>query len=138
VDTTRPTFTSQPADTTVECSEPDVENLTATDNCGSPTVVYVGQNRTDGPCDNSYTLTRTWKATDACGNEATTSQTITVRDTTPPTLPAAPPPATYECASLVPAAETLTANHACSGTITATATATASDSAPIVDRLAIE
>ena len=37
---------------------------------------------TPGTCAGEYSVTRTWTATDACGNTSTASQTITVKDTT--------------------------------------------------------
>jgi len=61
---------------------------TATDNCTPfPVVTY-----TDGPlvpnvgCTYTGTVTRTWKAVDACGNEATCNQLITIVDNTAPTI----------------------------------------------------
>ncbi len=42
--------------------------------------------RTDGNCPNSYTLTRTWTATDACGNTASATQTLTVADSSAPVI----------------------------------------------------
>jgi uncharacterized repeat protein (TIGR01451 family) len=41
-------------------------------------------------CGNTLVAMRTWLATDACGNTNTCSQTVTVRDTTPPTIMCAP------------------------------------------------
>ncbi|MBK9338730.1 MAG: hypothetical protein IPM98_20240 [Lewinellaceae bacterium] len=49
-------------------------------------VIYLGQVRTDGNCLYNYTLTRTWKATDLCGNSTLKAQVITVQDTQPPTF----------------------------------------------------
>jgi uncharacterized repeat protein (TIGR01451 family) len=37
-------------------------------------------------CANRFTITRTYRATDACGNSATCAQIITVNDQTPPTI----------------------------------------------------
>jgi len=62
---------------------------TATDNCTPfPVVTYTdGALDTTGSCS-SYTgtVTRTWKAVDACGNESTCNQTITIVDNTAPTI----------------------------------------------------
>ncbi|HPT13949.1 MAG TPA: hypothetical protein PK796_04095, partial [Bacteroidales bacterium] len=86
-DMTDPVLTV-PANVTVECSAvPVVGTATATDNCDTEvTVTYEGEVRTNGSCADSYTLTRTWKAVDNCGNETTASQVITVQDVTDPVL----------------------------------------------------
>src|SRR5207237_3418232 len=39
-----------------------------------------------GHCGNAFDATRTWAATDACGNSAQCSQTVNVVDTTPPVI----------------------------------------------------
>jgi gliding motility-associated-like protein len=68
----------------------------------------------DGSCVNSYVLTRTWTATDECGNTTTHKQTITVVDTTKPVfVEALPQNITYSCDAEVPTAPTLTANDNC-------------------------
>jgi formylglycine-generating enzyme required for sulfatase activity len=83
VDTTPPVITGVPADETVECdSVPPPVEPTATDNCDSNVPVIFNETRTDGDCPSRYTLTRTWTATDDCGNSTTETQVITVQDTT--------------------------------------------------------
>jgi uncharacterized repeat protein (TIGR03803 family) len=58
---------------------------TAVDACsGVPAPVTVLSTVTNGPCP--LTVTRIWLATDSCGNTNTCSQTVTVIDTTPPTI----------------------------------------------------
>jgi gliding motility-associated-like protein len=111
-----------PADVTVECdSIPAYGAPTATDNCDADvTITYDGEVRTDGACQDSYTLTRTWTATDNCSNTHTVSQTITVEDTTDPVAPVAPNNISYECIADVPAAGDLTAIDNCAGNITVT------------------
>jgi hypothetical protein len=85
---TAPPVLTVPGDVVVECHQvPTVGVATATDNCVlAPQVEYLGEERIDGPCPYTYTLIRTWRATDGCGNSAQRSQTITVRDTTRPVL----------------------------------------------------
>jgi flagellar motor switch/type III secretory pathway protein FliN len=118
-DTTDPILTI-PVNVTVECSAvPAVGTATATDNCDtSVTVTYDGEVRTNGACADSYTLTRTWTATDNCSNSTTLSQTITVQDTTDPIL-TIPVNVTVEC-SAVPAVGTATATDNCDTSVTVT------------------
>ena len=119
-DTIPPTFVeSLPANVTVECNAvPTAVTLTATDICGTPTVTYV-EVRTNGTCTYDYTLTRTWTATDTCGNTTTHNQVITVQDNSNPTfVESLPANATVEC-NAVPTAVTLTAMDLC-GTATVT------------------
>jgi gliding motility-associated-like protein len=85
-DTQAPVLAAQPADLTVEClgNVPAMTNLGWTDNCdGAGSIAGVDGALVGGPCGG--TITRTWTYTDACGNNATVTQTITVDDTTPPT-----------------------------------------------------
>ncbi|MBA0885603.1 HYR-like domain-containing protein, partial [Flavobacterium undicola] len=114
-DTTAPVLSEAPADLTAECSAvPQAATLTATDNCdANPVVSYkeVKSNISE-TCASNYTLTRTWTAKDACGNESSKSQVITVKDTTAPVLSEAPADLTAEC-SAVPEAATLTATDNC-------------------------
>ncbi|MFH6772290.1 gliding motility-associated C-terminal domain-containing protein, partial [Gaetbulibacter aestuarii] len=71
--------------------------------------------RTDGECPSSYTLARTWTATDECGLTTVHTQTITVQDVTPPTFVETLPNTNLmvEC-DAVPTAPTLTATDNCS------------------------
>ncbi|WP_367391996.1 HYR domain-containing protein [Lewinella sp. LCG006] len=86
IDTTPPAFTSSPADVTIECDETaPVPQLEAFDSC-SEVIYNFNEVRTDGDCPNNYTLTRTWLASDGCGNTSVETQIVTVEDTTPPVI----------------------------------------------------
>lgn len=107
-DTTNPTITFCPPAITIQCSTPPTPAntggpATASDVCDpSPAVTYTDVNSLGG-CNGTGTITRTWKATDVCGNMATCVQVITVADTTPPTITSCPPNVTIECSdSTVP------------------------------------
>lgn len=74
------------------------------DNCGAPSVTVSDTNNGGaGSASSPLVITRTYTATDAAGNTASASQTITVSDGTSPTV-TAPDDATYQCAANVPAA----------------------------------
>jgi hypothetical protein len=115
VDTTPPVIVC-PANITIECPAAPTTNITgvatATDTCNSVTVTY--SDSSVPICGNARTISRTWRATDACGNVATCVQTITVRDTTPPTI-SIPPNVVVECGnSTAPSATgTATAQDTC-------------------------
>ena len=110
-DTTAPEFTFVPADELIECNTSlDGTMATAVDNCGDVTVT-VEENFDQGDCGGAYVITRTFTATDACGNASTAVQTITQEDTTAPSL-VIPADVTIECDEEVPAAG-YTAEDAC-------------------------
>lgn len=122
-DVTPPSITC-PAAMTVSCASlvpaANPALVTATDNCtGTVTKTFVSDVISGQTCTNKYTLTRTYRATDACGNSATCAQIITVNDVTPPTINC-PANVTYTCASQVPAANTasVSASDNCTGTVT--------------------
>ncbi len=78
VDTTPPVITGSP-DKTALCGVLNFDFPTATDNCSGVTVQEVSTVDGRDVCGNGP-VTRTWKATDACGNSSTHSQTITTND----------------------------------------------------------
>ena len=82
-----PTITC-PADITVQCIDdvpaPDISLVTATDNCSGVTVTFEGDVSDGNTCPEI--ITRTYRATDGCGNFVECTQTITVDDTTAPVI----------------------------------------------------
>ncbi len=103
-DNTKPVFTFVPANVTVTCENvPSVGTPVASDNCtANLAVVYSGEIRTNGPCLNTYTLTRSWMVTDHCGNSASTAQVITVQDLTKPVFTFVPANVTVDCQNVPP------------------------------------
>jgi len=87
-DNTPPAITT-PADVTIECNNPTDPGITgmasAIDNC-SVNVSISHEDVFVAGCGNTGVITRTWTATDECGNSATSVQIITIVDTTPPIL----------------------------------------------------
>ncbi len=110
VDTTPPALLDVPADETVGCDAvPPPASVTASD-CDPAVAITFTTEQTAGSCPQSYTLTRTWTAIDACGNTSSQSQVITVVDTTPPVLVGVPLDATVQCNPVAPPAVTATDN----------------------------
>src|SRR5207247_7074732 len=68
-----------------------------------------------------FIISRTYRATDQCGNSATCTQTITVNDTNPPSI-TCPTNLTLNCASQLPVPNTnsVTTSDACGGPVTVT------------------
>lgn len=79
-----------PPDITISCEDSSlpaaVGTATATDNCDANPEITYSDEITPGACTNTYTIIRTWKATDLYENFSTCTQTITVRDITKPTV----------------------------------------------------
>jgi hypothetical protein len=99
-DLTAPTLTATgtPADGHLGCNpsgaaiDAALGTASATDACSTPTVTHTDGGVQSSGCGRSQT--RTWTATDACGNTATTSRTATwTADVTPPTITATGTPA---------------------------------------------
>jgi HYR domain-containing protein len=113
VDTHAPMLSALPGPTTIECpAMPSFATPTASDPCDpSPTLTFADV-MTPGSCPQAYSVTRTWTATDHCGNQSTASQTITVQDTTPPVISMLPGPTTIECPA-TPSFATPSVSDAC-------------------------
>jgi large repetitive protein len=89
-DGTAPTITAQP-NASYQCvSEVPAANASqasASDNCAAPSVTVIDTNNGGaGSAASPLIITRTFRATDAAGNSSIAAQTITVIDSTPPTL----------------------------------------------------
>jgi len=126
-DNVGPTFNEPiPADVSVSCDGvPAAVTLTASDNCNGGATVVMTESTNAGGCAGSYTVTRTWTATDACGNITTADQHITVSDSTAPTFDQEiPADISVEC-DAIPTAPVLTATDNCGlATVTMTETTT--------------
>jgi gliding motility-associated-like protein len=84
-DTTAPIIAQLPVPSTISCDfTPNFTHALATDTCGSVNLTFVDVT-VQGSCVGSYTISRTWTATDLSGNTSTASQVINVQDTTGPT-----------------------------------------------------
>ena len=85
-DRNEPTFTVPP-DVTISCDEDFNDlNLTgdvtdASDNCDPSPRIFFTDVMEDGSCPQEFTIVRTWRARDTCGNVAGKVQTITIART---------------------------------------------------------
>jgi large repetitive protein len=102
LDNIAPVWDAIAEDFTASCDDvPAPVDCYATDNCSG---IAAGFNETivEG-CPTI--ITRTWTATDECGNTATQTQIITVVDEVAPVITACPADASYVCLADVPAAD---------------------------------
>ncbi len=95
-----------PAPVTVGCATsvpaPDITAPVVSGGCPPLVVTHRGDAITNQTCANRYTVTRTYRVTDACQATAECTQIITVNDITHPSI-ICPAAASVACASLVPA-----------------------------------
>lgn len=104
VDRTPPIISALPGPSTIECpATPSFTTPTVTDSCDPSPTLTSNDVRTNGSCPQAYSVTRTWTASDHCGNSTAASQTINVVDTTPPVLNNVPADKTVACPSGTPA-----------------------------------
>ncbi|MBK7737645.1 MAG: HYR domain-containing protein [Saprospiraceae bacterium] len=99
-DTTRPIITC-PIDVTVNCdanNQPPATGVaTATDNCTNVVLnISFSDSKLNGACNDRSLISRTWFATDSCGNSSSCLQTILVQDTTRPVINC-PIDLTFDC-----------------------------------------
>ncbi|PUZ23208.1 hypothetical protein DCC81_22700 [Chitinophaga parva] len=118
--TQKPTFDQvMPRDTTVNCDATlPWPTITATSACGAlgnVKVVTSTSTRSVTGCKKAYTETRTWTATDECGNTATWKQVVNVQDTTRPVFTMKIPRDTTVGCDSIPAAPQLSGSDNCSG-----------------------
>src|SRR5207249_9678703 len=114
VDTHAPTIGQAGGNATIDCTAtPSFTVPTAADDCSGATVNLLTSTTTGNSCLKVYT--RTWDATDACGNHsATRTQVITAVDTHGPTIGQAGANATIDCTA-TPVFTQPTASDDCSG-----------------------
>ncbi|MEZ4838765.1 gliding motility-associated C-terminal domain-containing protein [Flavobacterium sp.] len=113
-DTIAPVFVEElPSDITVECNEiPAAVTLSATDSCGTATVELT-ETIEPGECAGESIITRSWVASDSCGNNVSHVQIIVVQDTTGPVSSEFEENLTVNC-DAIPEVPTLTFSDACS------------------------
>jgi gliding motility-associated-like protein/uncharacterized repeat protein (TIGR01451 family) len=118
VDAFAPEFSNVPNDLNLECgatipfSEPMV-----TDNCDPDIELLYIEETVQGNCFGSETLTRTWIATDECGNSASVSQVIQITDSTSPDLIGVPNDTMVACGGELPMVPNVTAFDACDANV---------------------
>lgn len=104
-DNTPPAIVSSPAPLTIQCSGdiplPDPTKVITSGECGKVNVTHISDVSDGNTC--GEVITRTYRASDECGNFTDVTQKITINDTTKPTVGTLSP-VTVQCAGDVPAA----------------------------------
>ena len=102
-DTTAPIFEEAPEDITINCSEdiPAQGEVIVSDDCSDFSVTF-NETSTAGDCPQESTITRTWTATDACGNSSQHVQVIHVVDEEAPEFTFVPANLTIQCDEALP------------------------------------
>ncbi len=114
-DNEAPQFLSLPENLLLNCGDaiPAVEFPELIDNCDLNPNLTLEENTTSLGCEASFVITRTFTASDACGNIATHIQVIEVMDNTPPVFDQSVSELNVSCGN-IPEPEILTASDDCS------------------------
>ena len=101
-DTVAPVLGNIPADMALACTDALPTALpTVGDNCSGYTL-QVTEAETAGDCPQNYTLTRSFIATDGCGNASSAVQTVQVSDTIAPQITFSPADMLIDCGEALP------------------------------------
>jgi hypothetical protein len=102
IDEVAPVATYIPQDVTIECDEDEPTDVAEfEDNCDDELDIFPASSIIMLDC--GYEIHQSWTATDNCGNSTTVERTITVVDTTPPTISGEDSEETVECSDyLIP------------------------------------
>ena len=117
-DTEAPIFAnSTPDQITADCGAAPVLPV-AFDNCSATTLTYTDGN-ISGDCATGLNFTRTWTATDLCGNSSTFEQMVmTGVDNTPPTFTFVPFDDAFDCDEDIEFADPIAVDNCSNVTIT--------------------
>jgi hypothetical protein len=112
VDNAAPLLMGVPADLSLEtCSTiPGPANVSATDGCDADVDILFEETQSGSPCN--FTITRTWTATDDCGNAVSNTQVISVKDTQAPVFSNVPADVTVNCPDIPAVADPTVADCA--------------------------
>jgi len=117
-DNTPPVISGVPGVIELTCGEiPEIITPTATDNCDIDVSIFMNEFTNPGTCASNYTITRTWIATDECGNSSVTTQLYNVGDNTPPVMGSIPADITIECDETIPSAPNVEATDDCDSNV---------------------
>lgn len=117
------TASIQPQALTVSCAadipQANIALVNTVGTCTGIKVTHQGDAITAQTCEHRYTLTRTYLATDDCGNSRTCTQVITVNDETPPVLIAGTIAGNYPTLAAAEQAALMATNASdnCTGTV---------------------
>ena len=95
VDTEGPVFTSTPANLQLSCNDEIPMSTVSAEDCGSVSISDPVEETQEGTCGTSYTVFRTWTASDDCGNSSEFTQTIMIVDNEAPVFTSFPADVTY-------------------------------------------
>ena len=103
VDTTNPYFEEIPGNITVSCEDaiPAIITPLAYDTCDEEVDVEVSEVTVPGSCPQSYTIIRTYRAYDNCGNDVVESSMVYVIDETAPVFDQQINEYAYECDEVI-------------------------------------